>query len=336
LGVVFAGLVLLTFAHDDARHGTLGVMLSLAFVWGISSVAWFREGQLRDGSIPYALSVLSLAGSWILLRRLLFQHFSFWTYEYDIWLSIGASIAFSAAKRIVKHKQPGLARTMTGTVWLIPALQCFWLIYTRMNADLTLLVIGVQAILFAWHGGGKKDSPYNAISMLGFVGFVCLLFWSKFDLRCVQAYTIPCGLGVLGLVWLFGEHMTTSLRSAVRSITVVIMIGSCGYYSLLDDTYPIAFHFIMLTLCLIVMALGPLLRVQLYLYIGFAGFAMDLIALMIKQFQSLNHSLQMMGIGALLLLFGIAVVAGAVFYKTRHEVIMAFVSKVRAKLEKWE
>jgi hypothetical protein len=336
LGVVFAGLMALTFLHDDARHGALGFMLSLAFVWGLCSAAWFREGQLRDGSIPYALSVLSLAGSWILLRRLLFQHFSFWTYEYDIWLSIGASIAFSAAKRIVKHKQPGLARTMTGTVWLIPALQCFWLIYTRMNADLTLLVIGVQAILFAWHGGGKKDSPYNAISMLGFVGFVCLLFWSKFDLRCVQAYTIPCGLGVLGLVWLFGEHMTTSLRSAVRSITVVIMIGSCGYYSLLDDTYPIAFHFIMLTLCLIVMALGPLLRVQLYLYIGFAGFAMDLIALMIKQFQSLNHSLQMMGIGALLLLFGIAVVAGAVFYKTRHEVIMAFVSKVRAKLEKWE
>jgi hypothetical protein len=130
--------------------------------------------------------------------------------------------------------------------------------------------------------------------------------------------------------------MTTSLRSAVRSITVVIMIGSCGYYALLDDTYPIAFHFIMLTLCLIVMALGPLLRVQLYLYIGFAGFAMDLIALVIKQFHSLNHSLQMMGIGALLLLLGIAVVAGAVFYKTRHEIIMAFVGKVRAKLEKWE
>jgi hypothetical protein len=336
LGVVFAGLMALTFLHDDARHGTLGLMLSLAFVWGLCSAAWFREGQLRDGSLPYTLSVLSLAGSWILLRRLLFQHFSFWTYEYDIWLSIGASVAFSAAKRLVKHKQPGLARTMTGTVWLIPALQCFWLIYTRMNADLTLLVIGIQAILFAWHGGGKKDSPYNAVSMLGFVGFVCLLFWSKFDLRCVQAYTIPCGIGVLGLVWLFGEQMTTSLRSAVRSITVVIMIGSCGYYALLDDTYPIAFHFIMLTLCLIVMALGPLLRVQLYLYIGFAGFAMDLIALVIKQFHSLNHSLQMMGIGALLLLLGIAVVAGAVFYKTRHEIIMAFVGKVRAKLEKWE
>ena len=114
------------------------------------------------------------------------------------------------------------------------------------------------------------------------------------------------------------------------------MLGSCGYYALLDDTYPITFHFIMLTLCLIVMALGPLLRVQLYLYIGFAGFAMDLIAIVVKQFQSLNHSLQMMGIGALLLLLGVAVVGGAVFYKTRHEVIMAFIGKVRGKLGKWE
>ena len=333
LGAAFAGLAFLTFLHGDARHGTLGLMLCLTFVWGVSCVAWFREGHLRDGWLPYTLSVLSLAGAWVILRRLLFQHFSFWTYEYDIWLSLGASLAFSAAKRIVQHKQPGLARTMTGTVWLLPILQCVWLVYNRMNADLTLVVIGVQAILFAWHGGGKKDSPYNAISMLGFVGFVCLLFWSKLDLRCVQAYTIPCGLGVLGLVWLFGEHMTSGLRTMVRFVTVSVMLGSCGYYALLDNSYPIGFHLTMLVLCLVVMALGPLLRVQIYLYIGFAGFATDLIALVVKQFHALDRSIQMMGIGALLLLLGIAVVGGAILYKTRHEAILAFINKV---LGKWE
>ena len=336
LGAVFAALVLMTFLHNDARHGSLGLMLSLAFIWGLSCAAWFREGHLRDGTLPYTLSVLSLAGAWILLRRLLFQHFNFWTYEYDIWLSLGASLAFSAAKRIAQHKQPGLARTMTGTVWLLPALQCVWLVYNRMNADLTLLVIGIQSILFAWHGGGKKDSPYNAVSMLGFVGFVCLLFWTKLDLRCVQAYTIPCGLGVLGLVWLFGEHMTSGLRTLVRFVTVSIMLGSCGYYALLDNSYPIGFHLTMLVLCLVVMALGPLLRVQIYLYIGFAGFATDLIALVVKQFQALEHSIQMMGIGALLLLLGIAVVGGAILYKTRHEAILAFANKVRGKLGNWE
>ncbi|MBK8477891.1 MAG: hypothetical protein IPL39_16775, partial [Opitutaceae bacterium] len=115
LGVAFAGLGLLTFLHPYARHGSLGMMLALAFVWGVGCAAWFREGQWRDGVVPYALSVLSLAGAWILLRRLLFLHFSFWTYEYDIWLSLGASIAFSAAKRLAKHERPGLARTMTGT-----------------------------------------------------------------------------------------------------------------------------------------------------------------------------------------------------------------------------
>jgi len=334
LGAAFAGLACMTFLHGDARHGSLGLMLSLAFVWGLSGAAWFREGQLRDGSLPYTLSVLSLAGAWIVLRRLLFQHFNFWTYEYDIWLSLGASLAFSAAKRIVQHKQPGLARTMTGTVWLLPVLQCVWLVYNRMSADLTLLVIGIQSILFAWHGGGKKDSPYNAISVLGFVGFVCLLFWTKLDLRCVQAYTIPCGLGVLGLVWLFGEHMTSGLRTAVRFSTVSVMLGSCGYYALLDNT--VGFHLTMLVLCLVVMALGPLLRVQIYLYIGFTGFATDLVAIVVKQFQALDRSIQMMGIGALLLLLGIAVVGGAILYKTRHEAILAFANKVRGKLGKWE
>lgn len=336
LACAFAGLILLTFLHDDARHGSLGMMLALALAWGVSCAAWLREGYLRDGTAPYTLCVLSLAGAWILLRRLLFRHFSFWTYEYDIWLSLGAAIAFSSAKRLVQHQQPGMARTLSGVVWLLPAVQCVWLLSNRMSADLSLLVIGIQAALFAWHGGGKRDSPYNAISMLGFVGFVCLLLWAKLDLRCVQAYTIPGGLGVLGLVWLFGEHMPPALRNAVRLVTVLVMLGSCGYYALLDNRYPIGFHLTMLVLCLAVMALGPALRVQIYLYLGFAGFATDLVALVVKQFHALDRSIQMMGIGALLLLLGIAVVGGAILCKTRREAIFTLAARIRTRLGAWE
>lgn len=336
LGAAFAALALLTFFHGDARHGSLGLMLGLAFVWCLSCAAWFREGLVRDGAAPYSLCLLSLAEAWVLLRRLLFQHFTFWTYEYDIWLSLGVSLAFSAAKRLVVHSQPGLARTITGTVWLLPALQCLWLLSHRMSADLTLLVIGIQAMLFAWHGGGRRDSPYNAVSMLGFVGFVCLLFWAKIDLRCVQAYTIPCGLGVLGLVWLFGSHLQPALRTAVRLFAVLGMLGSCGYYALADNSYPVGFHLTMLVLCLAVMALGPLLRVQLYLYLGFAGFATDLTALVVKQFQSLDRSVQMMGVGALLLLLGIAVVGGAILFKTRRDALLSAAARIRGKLTNWD
>ncbi|MEI6210195.1 MAG: hypothetical protein WCR06_01090 [bacterium] len=332
----FAGLTLLTFLHDDARQGHLGAMLALALVWGLSCASWLREGYLRDGVFPYTLSVLSLAGAWIMLRRLLFLHFDFWTYEYDIWLSLGASIAFSAAKRLVLQQQPGLARTMSGTVWLMPVLQCVWLLYFRMGADLSLLVLGIQSMLFAWHGGGKRDSPYNAIAMLGFVGFVCLLFWSKLELRCVPAYTIPSGLGILGLLWLFGDHLLPAVRNSVRLVTVCAMLGSCGYYALLDDQYPVGFHLSLLLLGLAVMALGPLLRVQLYLYLGFAGFATDLVALVVKQFHALDRSVQMMGIGALLLLLGIAVVGGAILCKTRRANIRAFVERLRNWQRNWE
>ncbi len=336
LACAFAGLVLLTFLLDDARHGALARMLGLAFVWGLCCAAWLREGCLRDGALPYTLSVLSLAGVWVMLRRLIFLHFTFWTYEYDVWLSLGASIAFSSAKRLVWHKQPGLARTMTGAVWLLPLLQCLWLLTNHLSADLALIVIGVQAMLFAWHGGGKRDSPYNAVSMLGFVGFVCLLFWARLDLRCLQAYIVPVGLGVLGLVWLFGEHMSSALRNSVRLVTVLAMLGSCGYYALLDNRYPVGFHLTMILLCLGVMALGPLLRVQLYLYFGFAGFATDLVALVVKQFRAFDRSVQMMGIGALLLLLGIAVVGGAILFKTRRNAILTLAARLRARLGAWE
>jgi hypothetical protein len=336
LACAFTGLVLLTGLHDDARYAGPGVMLALALVWGLSCASWLREGFLRDGVFPYTLSVLSLAGAWIVLRRLLFLHFSFWTYEYDIWLSLGASLAFSAAKRLVLHQQPGLARTMTGAIWVLPVLQCTWLLTCRLNADLTLLVLGIQALLFAWQGGGRRDSPYNAIAILGFVGFVCLLFWARLDLRCVPAYIIPAGFGVLGLIWLFGTHLPPLLRQAVRLVTVCAMLGSCGYYALLDNHYPVGFHLTMLLLGLAVMALGPLLRVQLYLYLGFTGFFTDLVVLVVKQFGALDRSVQMMGVGALLFLLGLSVIGGAILCKTRRDALTTLAGRFRAWQGHWE
>lgn len=336
LASAFAGLALLTVFHSTATSGSVGSMLALSLVWAGSCAAWFREGRHRDGVVPYVLCLLSAVGAWVLLRRLLFLHFDFWTYEYDIWLSLGASIAFNAAKRLVRHERPGLGRTMTGAVWLMPALQCGWLFTHRLGADLTLLVIGIQSMLFAWQGGGRRDSPYNGVSMLGFVGFVCLLFWAKLDLRSVQAYTIPVGLGVLGLVWLFGRHMSPALRQGVRLTAVLGMLGSCGYYALLDSSYPLGFHATMLVLCLAIMALGPILRVQLYLYLGFAGFVMDLAALVVQQFRTLDRSVQMMGVGASLLLLGVAVVGGAILYKSYQEMIHLRWRALRTRLNGWE
>ena len=141
---------------------------------------------------------------------------------------------------------------------------------------------------------------------------------------------------MLGLVWLFGEHLPPPLRNVVRLVTVLAMLGSCGYYALLDNRYPVGFHLTMILLCLAVMALGPLLRVQIYLYFGFAGFATDLVALVVKQFQAFDRSVQMMGIGALLLLLGMAIVGGAILYKTRRNAILAFAARVRTRLGDWE
>jgi len=61
-----------------------------------------------------------------------------------------------------------------------------------------------------------------------------------------------------------------------------------------------------------VMSLGPLLRVQLYLCLGFVGFATDQVALVVKQFRAFDSSIQVVGAGALLWLLGIIVVGGAI------------------------
>jgi hypothetical protein len=89
-------------------------------------------------------------------------------------------------------------------------------------------------------------------------------------------------------------------------------------------------------LCLAAMALGSLLRIRLYLVLGFAAVLVDLASIVVKVLVRMDRGERMTSVGVLVLVFGGALVSGAIYYKTHKDEIEARLSAWRRRLGSWE
>jgi len=163
-----------------------------------------------------------------------------------------------------------------------------------------------------------------------------VLFWAKLSLRVVHAYVIPTGVGLLTLVHVFRDRLARPTRNAIRASVVIAMIGSAGYYALLDDRFPALYLATFALVCFGVMFLGAVARVHMYALLGFVGLAADLGAIVYKVAMTMERNGQMIMIGGLVLLFGVVLVTGAIYAKTQHAALVRFVYAWRLRLRAWD
>jgi hypothetical protein len=161
------------------------------------------------------------------------------------------------------------------------------------------------------------------------------MFYSKLQLRVIHAYVIPVGLGVLVLQELFKKRIQPEAQNWIRLVALMAMMGSTGYYALADTSHAITFNMTMILLCLLSMGLGSLLRIRLYLALGFAGLMVDLISLLYKVLVLMERSARMTIVASLVLLIGAILVFGAIYYKTSKASVDAILSRWRLKLAQW-
>jgi hypothetical protein len=199
-----------------------------------------------------------------------------------------------------------------------------------------LLVVGMHSVLFAYLGRDDRESPYNIVALAGFVAFILITFYSKLHLRAVHAYVIPTGLGILLLQELFRDRIKPDAKNWIRLVTLMAMLGSSAYYALVDPSHEIVFNMTMIILCLISMAFGSVLRIRLYLAMGFAGLMVDLISILYKVLVHMERSARMTVIGSLVLGIGAALVFGAIYYKTNKDSLDAWLDEWRGKLAQWQ
>jgi hypothetical protein len=335
LGATFLAGALLQAVHYGEPFDRPSLAIFLALYAGFA-VSWFFEGRLRRSSLAYLLAEASVVLGFVLARRQLMLTTDFWNYEYDVWVSLAVSFLLAGVKQAFDDEPREMKLPVVGSILVLPIFAIVWTLFRHLGSDVALVVVGLHSLMFAYLGRERRDSPFNLAALSGFVSFVLIVFWSKLELRTLHAYVIPVGLGVLVLLQLFGRDLPAGSKNRIRLLTLLSMLGSAAYYALLDDRYPVAFNLTLLLLCLAAMALGSLLRVRLFLVLGFAGVVVDLFSLAVKVVGHMDRGERMTSIGIFVLLIGAALVSGAVYQKAHRAEMEAWLESWRNRLAEWE
>ena len=299
------------------------------------AVAWFFEGKGRPSMLANYMMQVCAAACFASIRRQLMLTTGWWSYEYDVWASLAFSFGIAGAKQVFDLQPRTLRVPLLTTLCALPVVALVWVVVHGLGVNLALTIVGVHSVLFAFLGKDNRESPYNILALAGFVGFILLTFYSKLQLRVVHAYIIPVGLGLLVLQELFKKRIQPEAQNWIRLVVLMAMLGSTSYYALADTRHAITFNMTMILLCLLSMGLGTVLRIRLYLALGFAGLMVDLVSLLYKVLVLMERSARMTVVGSLVLLIGAILVFGAIYYKTSKSRIDALVSRWRLKLARW-
>lgn len=326
-------LAQITHYAKPLEHHEIGLILAL---YAGLTLSWFFEGRLRRSMPPYFALQLSVLGFFAVIRRQLMLTTEFWSPEYDVWASLVVSLVLTGAKQIFDTKPQEVRIPLMGTLLALPAIALVWSQYNGMGSNVAMLIVGLHSLMFTYMGKDDRESPYNVVAIGGFVTFVMILFWNKLELRVLHAYTIPVGVAILVLLQIFRHRVDHDTRNRVRLVTLVTMIASAGYYALVDDNYPIAYNLTMIVACIATMLMGSLLRIRLYLVIGFAGLMLDVLSLVFKLLRDMERGSRMTVIGSLVLIVGLGLVFGAIYFKTHRDRINERMKFLRSKVGDWE
>ena len=322
-------------AHYGAAFSGREIAL-LMLLEAALAVTWFYEGKRCQSMVAYYLIQVSAVACFAALRRHLMLTTTFWTYEYDVWASLAFSLILAGAKQVFDLQPRTLRVPLLTTMFLLPAMALVWVIVHGLGVNMALLVVGLHSVLFAYLGRESRESPYNILALSGFVAFILMVFYSKLHLRAVHAYIIPVGLGILVLQEIFRDRIKPDARNWIRLVTLMAMLGSSGYYALVDPRYPITFNLTIILLCLLGMGLGSFLRIRVYLAMSFAGLIVDLISILYKVLVQMERSARMTVIGSFVLAIGAVLVFGAIYYKTNKAKLDAWVEGWRLRLAGWQ
>ena len=332
----FVVAVVVQLMHYREPFETREIVL-LCLLYAAYSIGWFYEGQQRRTISAYIVLQLCVLGLFATLRRQLINTIpEVWTPEYDVWASLVVSFGLCGAKQAIDVRPREIRIPLLGTLLGLPVVALIWVVYNKMGSDVALLVVGLHSLMFTFLGKDDRQSKYNIVAVGGFVTFVLIFFWTQLELRLLHAFVIPVGLGILVLVQLFRNRIHADTRNRTRLVTLLAMLGSAGYYALIDDRHPLAFNLTLIALCLLSMGLGSFLRIRLYLFLGFVALLVDVASIVFKVVRVADQSIQRAAVGTLLLVVGIGLVGGAIYYKTHHDQINDTINRWRKRMGAWE
>ena len=306
------------------------------FLWVGLSVFWFVKGKEFDSYPANILAQFCIACFFTLIRRQINLTTDFWKIEYDVWCSLGVSCVLAGVKRILYKQNKSLQISFMLTLIILPVFAMIWTIVHKLGVNITLLVIGLNSMIYAYYGNDDHESPFNIAAVIGFVIFLILLLWTKLEIHYLHSYVIPVAIGTLAISQLLKKSLSHETLTIIRVVSIAAIAGCSGYYALIDPAHPIIFNFTMIIICIALMISGSFFRIKSYLFIGFCGLIIDVFSIFYKIISGFDRTYKMTTMGILLLLLGATLVIGAAYYKTNKNRIDEFINKIRETLNSWE
>jgi len=192
-------------------------------------------GKRRQSMVAYYLMQISAVACFAALRRHLMLTTNFWTYEYDVWASLAFSLRAGPAQNRSSTSQPRSLRVpLLTTRSRCPRRPSSGCSSTASASNMALLVVGLHSVLFAYLG---RESREIALQHSGTVR-IRRVYLDGFLFEAPSAR--HSRLRHSGWPWLlvlqeiFRDRIKPDARNSIRLVTLMAMLGSAGYYALVD------------------------------------------------------------------------------------------------------
>ena len=233
-----------------------------------------------------------------------------------LWTATARRVAASPARA------PLLA---AATIWpLLAVVPCAML--SVPGAALLCLLVALH------HAAASRvlGSRGRTVLAMGFANAALALSYSAAGWSDMMLYLLPLALTLLTLIHLYSPELGSRGCNALR-VVVLVALYSLATGRALVLLSPFQAVVVVPAICVAGMVAGTLLRVRIYVWMGVAFLAVDLLLNMLR------HGLAQPHLGALFLtLTGLLIVAGMVIFTLERERILARYSAVFNELRTWE
>ena len=303
--------------------GPIAISLSILFAILAFGLAWVERDALENAKLPPVLTYLGAA-------LLFVGHF------YVIDLS-------GSAEPVWPAYTAGLCALLTASAWFLrgePVQQVYgaplrraglWLMFVPLFGAISILEPALGAVTFAIAGVTyAADAAVRRILNLAYLsgGAFVVVIWAVllwFKVEEIQAYTIPLGLGLVGLGWNERRRGQRFSYEFPTILGLLILMGSAFLQSIDGVSYAV----LLLLESLAALAWGVRTRSRGYVRLGGLSLAANAIAQLGPGFVELPRWVQLGTIGGLLLGGGLA----ALF---RREQLLAARTRLREEWRRWE
>jgi hypothetical protein len=214
-------------------------------------------------------------------------------------------------------------------VMVLPLLTLFTvpLQFASLHASSTLLTAGVLYGL-AHHETNRPALLYLAMLAMNAAVYVWVPGWAD-RYHLFQVYTLPAVASGLLLLHLHRHELHPSVLNSTRLAATSIL-----YASVMVDVFlraELLIFVLALFLSLLGVVLGLALRTRAFLYSGVTFFALNVVGQLILLFPE-----QRLGKAIVLLVLGVAITGGMIWFNAQHELLLRRIRIVRADLATWE